>query len=367
MHGTDIDRAGFFPGAVFLLSQWYPPHMTQFRMSLLYCAAALSGAFSGLMAAGIAEMKGIGGYNGWRWIFLIEGLLTVLLGVGSFWLLPDSPEHSRKWLKDEEVTYLNLLHRRYRGSKQEQAVDPDTIVEKKKEKRKQFYAVMTDWQLYLQAFIFMASAVPTYALKFTLPQIIVNMGFTSTTAQLLSAPPYIAGALSAVTVATFSDRSGWRLPFICVPLLMMTVSYAVLFSFSDKIANHVALCYTFVVITTMSVYNVIPGGNTWTLNNLPNPNKRALGIALVIGVGNIGGIVGSFIFLSSESPRYQTGWGTCLGFIVLGIVAACSLEVGYTVINKKRGKLDRDEILAKYDEAELHRMGDRSPLFKYTL
>jgi MFS family permease len=319
------------------------------------------------MAAGIAEMKGIGGYNGWRWIFLIEGILTVVFGILSFWLLPDSPKQSHKWLMEDEIMYLTLLHRRYRGSQQERVVDPDTIAEKKHEKRQQFWAVMTDWQLYLQAFIFMSSAVPTYALKFTLPQIMVNMGFKSTTAQLLSAPPYIAGALSAVTVATFADRSGWRLPFIVVPLTVLTASYAVLFSFSDQIANNVALCYTFVCVATMSVYNVIPGGNTWTLNNLPNPNKRALGIALVIGVGNAGGIIGSFIFLEGEKPRYQTGWGTALGFIILGIVAACSLEVGYTLINKKRGKLDRDEILAKYDDAELRRMGDRSPLFKYTL
>ncbi|KAJ4298004.1 hypothetical protein N0V90_005903 [Kalmusia sp. IMI 367209] len=364
-----IFEAGFFPGAVFLLSQWYPPYMTQFRMSLLYCSAAMSGAFSGLMAAGIAEMSGIGGYRGWRWIFLIEGLLTVLLGVGSFWLLPDSPNHSRNWLQQEEITYLNLLHRKYRGSRdpQDQVLDQITVAEKKAEKRKIFISVFTDWQLYLQALIFMSSAVPTYALKFTLPQIIVNMGFKNTTAQLLSAPPYVAGALSALIVATFADKCGWRLPFIVGPLLGLTIAYAVLFSFSSTIASHVALCYTFVVVATTSVYNIIPGGNTWTLNNLPNPNKRAMGIALVIGVGNIGGIIGSFIFLQSESPRYQTGWGTCLGFIVLGIVAACALEVGYKTINDRRGRLDREQILATYDQAELDRMGDRSPLFRYTL
>jgi MFS family permease len=62
-------RAGFFPGAVYLLSQWYPPRKTQFRVSLLYCAAAMSDAFSGLLAAAIAKMSGTAGYNGWRWIF----------------------------------------------------------------------------------------------------------------------------------------------------------------------------------------------------------------------------------------------------------------------------------------------------------
>lgn len=127
----------------------------------------------------------------------------------------------------------------------------------KKQRIKTLVSVLTDWQIFLQALIFMASSVPTYALKFTLPQIMVNMGFSSTNAQLLSAPPYVAGAISAVTVATFADRYKWRLPFITGPLLSLMIAYTVLFSFSANIANNVALCYTFVHVATISVYPVV--------------------------------------------------------------------------------------------------------------
>jgi MFS family permease len=61
-------RAGFFPGAIWIVSQWYPPHKTQSRMAMFYLSSALSGAFSGLLAAGIAQMDGLGGYEGWRWM-----------------------------------------------------------------------------------------------------------------------------------------------------------------------------------------------------------------------------------------------------------------------------------------------------------
>ena len=61
------------------------------RISYFYCASALSGAFSGLLAAAIAKMDGVGGYEGWRWIFLLEGIVTVALGVSCFFLLIDSP------------------------------------------------------------------------------------------------------------------------------------------------------------------------------------------------------------------------------------------------------------------------------------
>jgi MFS family permease len=213
----------------------------------------------------------------------------------------------------------------------------------------------------------MASSVPTYALKFTLPQIMVNMGFNSTDAQLLSAPPYIAGAISAIIVATFADKFRWRVPFIVGPLLSLMVAYAVLFTFSAKISSHVALCYTFVHVATISVYPVIPGGNTWLVNNMGSPEKRAQGIALMIGLGNCGGIIGSFIFLDAEKPRYQTGWGTALGFIIGGILAASSMEAAYLWINKRRDRISEAEVREQYTEEDLQRLGDRSPLFRYTL
>jgi hypothetical protein len=190
----------------------------------------------------------------------MEGILTIVLGIGSFWLLPDSPNRSSRWLGETEIKYLNLLYRKHRGIRPEERKAAELPEEKemnKKQRIKTVISVLTDWQIFLQAMIFMASAVPTYALKFTLPQIMVNMGFSSTNAQLLSAPPYVAGAMSAVIVGKFADRYKWRLPFIAGPLTGLTVAYAVLFSFSANIANNVALCYTFVHVATISVYPVV--------------------------------------------------------------------------------------------------------------
>lgn len=363
-----VFEAGFFPRAVWLLAQWYPPKRTQFRMSLLYCAAAMSGAFSGLLAAGIAKMSGIAGYRGWRWIFIIEGVLTIVLGVAAFFLLPDSPSHSTRWLSNAEIRYLNHLYNKHRRG----TVNQHQNTEGESSRRnshdwKTLRYVLLDWQIYLQSLIFMSSAVPTYALKFTLPQIMVNMGFSNTNAQLLSAPPYIAGGISALVVSKIADRFFWRLPFIVGPQLSLMAAYCVLFSFSAKISSNVALCYTFVHVATISVYPIVPGGNTWTVNNVAGPTKRAMRVALMIALGNCGGIVGSLIFVGSERPRYQTGWGTCIAFICLGICSACTLEVVYTLKNRKRDRKSKEEVEAEYSPAALEQMGDRSPLFRYTL
>ena len=343
--------------------------MTQLRMAMLYCAAAMSGAFSGLLAAGFAKMSGLAGYSGWRWIFIIEGIITVLLGLSTFVILPDSPSHSRRWLSADEICYLNQLYRKHRTSHSQQESSSPEREEQvtKRQKLKVLGNVLSDWQIFLQALIFMSSSVPTYALKFTLPQIMVNMGFKNTQAQLLSASPYVAGAISAVAVSMLADKFSWRVPFIVGPQLGLMTAYAVLFSFSENIADNVALCYTFVHVATISVYPIVPGANTWTLNNLAGSTKRAMGIALMIAIGNCGGIIGSLIFLQSESPRYQTGWGTSLGFVCVGIASATTLEGVYLLINKERAKVSREEVEATFSADTLEEMGDRIPLFRYSL
>jgi MFS family permease len=257
-----VFEAGFFPGAVWIISSWYPPKMTQFRMSMLYCAAAMSGAFSGLFAAAIAKMSGVAGYNGWRWIFIIEGILTVVLGASAYFILPDSPAHSSRWLSQSEIGYLQHLYKTYRRGTVNTENAEGERAKPKGHDWKTLRSVLLDWQIYLQALIFTSSSVPTYAMKFTLPQIMVNMGFSRTNAQLLSATPYVCGAISALIVARIADKFFWRLPFIIGPQTSLVVAYAVLFSFSAKISDNVALCYTFVHWAMISVYPIIPGGNT---------------------------------------------------------------------------------------------------------
>jgi len=330
-------------------------------MAMFYLSSALSGAFSGLLAAGIAQMRGIGGYEGWRWIFLLEGILSVVVGVSCFFLLPDSPGTS-SWLKPDEARFLELMHISSRGTNTTHDGEND-----KKHHWKTLWQVLCDKQLYLQALVFASNSVPNYGLKFTMPQIIRNMGYTSTRAQLLTAPPYTCGAIAAVLSAYFADRVTWRMPFIVASQSILVVAYSVLFVFAPNIANNVPLCYTMVFFACIGVYPILPGCNAWTINNLANAEKRAMGIAFMICIGNLGGLPGSFIFLSRESPQYPTGFGTSLAFAAAGIVSALTLEFFYWSHNKKYENTTEEEVKEKYTDEELDKLGNKSPLFKYAL
>ncbi|KAJ0377625.1 hypothetical protein COL26b_004096 [Colletotrichum chrysophilum] len=200
-----------------------------------------------------------------------------------------------------------------------------------------------------------------------MPQIIKNMGYTSSNAQLLTIPPYIVGAISAYVSSSLSDRFKWRMPFIVFAQVLVLISFAILFSKAENIQENIPACYFAIFLASIGFYPINPGGNAWTVNNLAGPTKRAQGIAYVICLGSIGGIVGSFIYREDESPKYPTGFGSSFAFAGLGVVACFVLEFLFWNINRKRDKFTEEEVRAKYSDDELQMMGDRSPLFRYTL
>ncbi|KAK3717489.1 hypothetical protein LTR37_005879 [Vermiconidia calcicola] len=167
-----VCEAGFFPGAVYLVGRWYLPSETQFRIALFYTSSAMAGAFSGLLAFLIAKTKmdGIAGVAGWRWIFIIEGIASVLTGIACVFLLVDSPAHSTRWLTTEEIRYLELRQLVQHGN---------SMAAREAEKKRKWQilrSVLLDWKIYTMALVFWANTAPNYGLKFSMPQIIADMG-----------------------------------------------------------------------------------------------------------------------------------------------------------------------------------------------
>jgi hypothetical protein len=118
---------------------------------------------------------------------------------------------------------------------------------------------------------------------------------------------------------------------------------------------------------TSHSFHIIRMLTTRIANNLAGSWKRAIGMAIQISIGNLGGAIGSNIYLANQAPKYPLGYGLSLGVIVLAIVSAVILRVALARINKKRDEMDVDAIMEKYSEVELMDMGDASPLFRYTL
>ncbi|KAF7594757.1 hypothetical protein BBP40_008464 [Aspergillus hancockii] len=290
-------------------------------------------------------------------IFIIEGLATIMLAIMCFFLLLDSPHLSSKWLTPDEIRFLELRQLANNiQSTHQKGVAWDALI-----------GVLTDWKIYLLILASWSNSVPNYALKFTMPQIIKSMGFTSAKAQLLTIPPYAVGAISAYVFSIFADRYTWRMPFIVAPQLSQVVAFSILFSKAAKIEENIALCYFGVCLACFGMYPILPGVNAWNVSNLPNPTKRAIGIGYLVCMGNVGGIIGSFIYQEREAPRYPTGYGNSFAFASAGIIACIVLELFLSKLNKKKAQFGEEEIRQRYTDEELREMGEKSPLFQYKL
>lgn len=227
---------------------------------------------------------------------------------------------------------------------------------------------------------------PLYGISLFLPTIIRELGYESSQAQLMTVPIYITAAIFAVIAAYFSDRVGRRSPFIVGFLLIMVVGFAMCIATDPK--QNPRVVYGGVFVAACAIYPAFPGVIAWLANNLSGSLKRSVGMAIQIGVGNLGGVSGETLSLlrsdtewltcycqamasnfyrAKDAPRYVLGHGLELGFIGGGIIASAILVLGYTSQNRKRAKRIEEGALDLYTTQELSEKGDRAITYRYVL
>lgn len=368
-----ILEAPLFPGISFYLSLYYRKNEFLVREAIFVSSASIAGAFSGLLAAAITQMDGIGGIEGWRYIFILEGALTIVVGLLAYLVFPDFPQ-TAKFLNDREREYV--IHR----VKNDSNTDGGSLIDKNavenlnrkapvgedhSNKPKYIWAVFKDWQCWASVFMYFALAIPIYGLSLFAPTIINNLGYTATKAQLLTAPVYIAAAIISIVQAYYSGVVGVRAPFIIVNFLFELVGFIICISMSP--ATHPKSIYAALFIIALGAYPSLPVVIVWLSNNVSGSYKRAVAIAFQIGFGNFGGIVSSNIYRAQDAPRFLLGHGIQILFVSLGIIAATASFIGYSVSNSKNSKKIQAGAYDNYSDEELLEMGDKSPYFVYRL
>ncbi|KAF3764268.1 MFS general substrate transporter [Cryphonectria parasitica EP155] len=353
-----VAEAGLYPGVAYYLTMWYCRHEIQFRQAMFFSAASVAGAFSGLLAFGISKMDGVGNLAGWRWIFILEGIVTVLIAFASFWLLHDFPE-TAKFLTEEERAFV-VFRLKYQGQTKETT---SQVAQAEEFKWKYVAQAFADWQIWVNLFVYWSIVCPLYGISLFLPTIVKNLGYTSSTAQLMTVPIYVTAAILAVVFAYISDRVGKRSPFIIGFLCVMVVGFSMCIATDPS--EKPGVVYAGVFLIACAIYPSFPGNIAWLSNNLAGSYKRSVGMAIQIGVGNLGGAMASNFYREEDSPRYILGHGLELGFVCAGIVAVVILNIGYATINKKRERKVAEAGEGPSGSQELSELGDKAYTFRY--
>jgi hypothetical protein len=189
------------------------------------------------------------------------------------------------------------------------------------------------------------------------------MGYQGTKAQLMSVPPYAVAAAVTVFVGWLADRTKWRGYCNMVVSFIGCVGFAMLLATQNV---HVQYAGTF--LGAMGIYPTVSNTLTWASNNVEGVYKRGVMVGIVVGWGNMNGVVSSNIYMRQENPHYRTGHGTVLAYMAVCLLGgSIFMHVMLRRENALRKAGKRDHWLEGKTEEEIRMMGDVRPDFIYTL
>ncbi|KAG1846884.1 MFS general substrate transporter [Suillus subluteus] len=286
-----VAEAGLYPGIVFYISCWYKRSELGTRIAAFFTSATIAGAFSGLLAAAISNMNGVAAKPGWSWIFILEGLFTVLCAVASYWVISDFPETAGFLTKEERVFVI----RRLRGDMQFSAGGEEFKV-------RYIWQSLRDWKTYLAMGIYMGFDGPLFAFSLFTPTIINEYpGYTATTANLLSVPVYIWSCL---------------------------VGYIILIASTTPALSYFA-CFL--------------AASAWVASNVEGSYKRGVTLAMAIG----------WYYRAEDAPWYRLGHGIILAYIAIGWLCSAAFIFLLHRENERRDRGERDEVIDSDNSGEM--------------
>ncbi|KAE8448352.1 hypothetical protein EG329_009596 [Mollisiaceae sp. DMI_Dod_QoI] len=345
-----LAEAGLFPGINYYLSCWYKRSEFGIRAAIFFSAAAVSGSFGGLLAAAIVNMKGLGGRPGWAWIFILEGIVTVLFGISAIWLVHDFPDDAKFLSEQDRERVIRRLK-----------LDQQSSAEHEEFKMKYVWMAMKDYKMWLGMIIYMGCDMPLYAFSLFLPSIISELGYSDIKAQLLSVPPYAAAAVLTISIGYIADRTKQRgLCNICVSFLGIA-GFAMLLG-----SQKAGVKYAGTFLGALGIYPCIANTISWMANNVEGVYKRGVVLGFVIGWGNLNGIVSSNIYY--KAPKYTVGHAVVMAYMIVCLLGgSVVLRVLLARENKLRKAGKRDHWVQGLTDRRVEALGDMRPDFIYTL
>lgn len=306
-----LAEAGFFPGIVVYLSHWFRYTDRARAKSFFMIGIPVATIIGVPLSRWIMETVNWYGLAGWRWVFILEGIPSVLLGLVTLFYLTDWP-HEAKWLPEDEKQWLMGELEKEKRAKHADAEDHLGTALKQG---------LGHPKVILLAAIYFFVVSGYYGLTFFLPSITALMKGTSIVTQtIVTMLPYIFGFFAMLWVAASSDRTGERRWHTAVPILLGSVGMLL----SILSGDNVALAVTFFCLAGIGVHAYLPVFWTWPTAYLTT-SAAAAAVGLINSVGNLGGFFGPYIvgFLKDSTGSFVAG----MSYLVVSILLAGLLAV----------------------------------------
>jgi ACS family tartrate transporter-like MFS transporter len=292
-------EAGFFPGLIFYLTRWFPAEERARTIAAFMTATLVAGIIGGPVSGALLSLGGAAGLAGWQWLFLLEGLPAIVLGVAVLCWLPEHPRDASWLTPDERESLIEQLA-------VESAAGPHHA--------QTTTAALRSARVWLLAIVYFTIPVGLYGMGFWLPQIVKAASHGSDfEVGLLSALPYMLGAVGMVVWARHSDRTGERRWHVALGAFVGGTAFAV-----SGLVHGLVFPLLLLSLAMLGLASMF--GPFWTLaTSFVGGLGAAAGIALINSVGNIGGFVGPYLlgYISDTTKSFT------MGLVTIGAVLVC--------------------------------------------
>jgi len=299
-------EAGFFPGVAFYLGTWFPAQYRTRMIAWFMVAIPVSSVIGGPISGWLLGMNGIAGIAGWQWLFIIEGLPVVLIGISLLWLLADRPEDVT-WLSDEE----------------RRIVRDRLLAERRPHEVRHFAVAVRDVRVIILALVQFGFLVGSYAIGIFLPLMLREGKLTDIEIGFVSSGCYVVAVIGMILWARHVDRGGSKVVNLALSCALSACGFLGAILFSGSFWLSVAAMA--VAITGINGARAI----FWTIPpRFLTGMAAAGGLAFINSIGTTGGFVGPYVmgWLSDETGSFSAGLAAMSGFLVLAAVLAWSLR-----------------------------------------
>lgn len=311
-------EAGFFPGVILYLRNWFPDSARARTIARFMTAAPIAGVIGSPVSGALLNLHQRGGLSGWQWLFLMEGLPAILLG-GVVWTYLTDHVQDAQWLDDRERIWLY------------EALEPKTNLDGDRAQTSSFEALL-DARMWVLALVYFGLTTVMYGIGLWLPTLIHSVsGVGNFGIGLLSAIPYLTAAVSMVIVGLHSDHTRERRWHTALPAFIGAAALVVV-AYSNSAGLSVAAISVALLCTFSSM------GPFWAMPTaVLSGTAAAVGIALINSVGNLGGLAGPWVIgaIKKSTGSFQGGLLVVAGGLLVGGVIVLMINLPRTGISSE--------------------------------
>ncbi len=314
-----LAEAGFFPGVILYLTYWFPREHRARIVGIFMIAIPVSTFLGSPVSGAILDVGGFLGLRGWQWLFILEAIPAVLLGVLALFLLPDRPANA-KWLDPAQREWLT------------RQLDAEAATAERGPKIST-WQIVTDKRVMALALVYAGSTATNYGLSFWQPQMIKAFGMTNFQAGLINAIPFFVGSFAMILWGRRSDRVKERVWHTAIALFVSAAGLASCLYVTALVPTVIALCVALVGCYALK-------GPFWALSTESLPaGTAAAGIAQINAIGNLAGFVGPFLlgWIKDMTGSYALGLLPMIALAVAGGIV--TLTMGRGVVPQRRAAI----------------------------